>query len=247
MRPLKHLMIVSLIGFVSVPLSGATHAPTKTLLADDDFDSEAEAIRNLRKLNGLPIESDPIKFGLPLQTAVDAREIKELTAVLKEHVNMQFGILSHDMVDGEMRKHDASITSFRGGVDSGKPLGFYSGHQHIIFISEYKNVNPETIAIWANALHRFLAQNGGWFVKHDIGARFIHYSDKLRFANDFWKGHYKELDSMSSGARDRFLQEALMDGIVTYWFYETSQQQLIPTNQRHWIDLQVEFIEGKRQ
>ena len=51
---------------------------------------------------------------------------------------------------------------------------------------------------------------------------------------------------MNVEARDRFLHEALIDGELIFWFYETSQQQLLPKEQRSWIDWQVEFMESRR-
>jgi hypothetical protein len=248
MQLFKCLILISTISFFWMQSTWSAPIDLHTrFLADNEDDSVKEAITNLRRINGLPIESDPIKFVLPPHKSADDKEINELNTVLHERVNMQFGVAAHDMVDGEIRKHDASITRFRGGADSGKPVGCYLDHKSIAYTSEYKNLSPDLIALWAHELHKFLALNGAWYEKHELGCRYIHYSDKAKFAHDLWKKHYAKLDTLSAEARDRFLQESPIDGVLVYWFYEISQQQLVPREQSTWLDAQVELIEGKRQ
>jgi hypothetical protein len=248
MQLFKCLIIISTISFFWMQSTWSAPIDLRArFLAENEDDSVKEAITNLRRINGLPIESDPIKFVLPAHKPADDKEISELNTLLRQRVNMQFGVAAHDMVDGEIRKHDASITSVRGGTDSGKPVGCYFAHKSIAYSSEYKNLNPDLIALWAHELHKFLALNGAWYEKHELGCRFIHYSDKIKFGDNFWKKHYSKLDSLSVEARDRFLQESLIDGLLVYWFYETSQRQLVPREESSWLDVQVEFIEGKHQ
>ena len=211
MQKLKHIFVVTSICVLWTPASWShpIDAHAGNMIADED-ENIKEAITNLRRINGEPVDSDPIKFALPPHKPVDDKEIKELTAVLNEHVNMQFGIAANDMVNGGIRKHDASITNFRGGADSGKPLGFYFKHRSIVYTSAYKDVSPDIIAVWSHDLHQFLSQNGSWYLKHDIGARFIPYVDKAQFANNFWEKHFKKLDSLTTEAHNRFLQESLL-------------------------------------
>jgi hypothetical protein len=128
-------------------------------------------------------------------------------------------------------KMDMSVTSTRGGNNSGKPLGMYGIGGDLEFRSDYKNLDAQTMANWAYDLHQHvLGAGGGWenyqrYSKDNapdpVERSMVPY-DKLRdFAEHYWD-HYggDKFKHMASMYRGWWLNDSIIDGEHVYLEYQ---------------------------
>lgn len=110
---------------------------------------------------------------------------------------------------------DMSVTSTRGGSNSGKPLGMYGLGNDLQFRSDYRNLDAQSMVSWAYDLHQFdLSMGGGW-----ENRQFVSYDKLHDFAEHYWDRNDK-FRHMASMFRGWWINDALIDGEHVYLEYQ---------------------------
>jgi len=123
-------------------------------------------------------------------------------------------------------KLDMSVTSTRGGNNSGKTLGMYGIGGDLQFRSDYRNLDAQTMAAWAYDLHQYVVSvGGGWENARGSADAFEHSMvpcDKLsEFAERYWN-HYggDKFKHMASMFRGWWINDSIIDGEHVYLEYQ---------------------------
>ena len=188
--------------------------------------------------------ADPrkIKFALP-KGKVNQREVNDIVRLLKAPLPVQSS-KKVDLWASLRARHDTTITGLRGGAPTDMPLGCYAGLFRIEYQSKYKDVSNENVAFWAYDLHRFLSQNKSWYGKFSDSV-YMHYADKERFARNWWTALDKTFAALSPAEQSAWIHDALEDGIVVYWFYDTSYEAVVLPRQKNWLGWEIRGIEKR--
>jgi hypothetical protein len=128
-------------------------------------------------------------------------------------------------------KVDMSVTSARGGNNSGKALGMYGIGGDLEFRSDYRNLDAQTVANWAYDLHQHvLGAGGGWESEQrysrdgtsdPMGRSMIPYDKLHDFAEHYWNNYGGDkFKHMASIFRDWWINDSIIDGEHVYLEYQ---------------------------
>ncbi len=174
---------------------------------------------------------------------VDQKQIAALTKLLKGPAKVEDG-KKDDVWEQIKARRDRTMTGLRGGGGSDRPIGCYFGNFYIHYQSKYKDVPDETVAFWAYDLHRFLFQNRSWCGNFRDSV-YMHYADKERFAREWWQALDKTFAALTPAEQAVWIHDALEDGMIIYWFYDTQDQYVGLQRKKAWLGWEIRGIERR--
>jgi hypothetical protein len=183
-----------------------------------------------------------INFSLA-KRKLDQKMLDGIVANLEEPTKYTYG-KKGGVFKELLGKYDSTISSVRGGAHSEKPTGCYVGDFNIHYGADYPKVPLADIGYWAYDLHQFLQLNDGWY-KRMSSSRYIKYADKEKFARQWFSRLNKNFSTLTPSAQAVFLHDAIEDGMVVFWFYETHKRQEIFERQTTWLLFEIRETEKR--
>jgi hypothetical protein len=125
---------------------------------------------------------------------------------------------------GEERLYQ-SITEVRGGNGSKVPFGQYLVSPFQKFSSEYTKESAESMCQFSYALHRFVVAKGRDYDSFTLnrskvkqGISYLSANEQQEFARSWWSKR-KSFVALSAAQKDKFIEEAVIDGTNLYGWY----------------------------
>lgn len=187
-------------------------------------------------------ENSKIIFTLP-KRKVDQKILDGIVADLQEPTKYTYG-KKGGIFKEMLGKYDSTISSVRGGAHYEKPYGCYVGDYSIHYAADYPKVSLPDIGYWAYDLHQFMQLNNGWY-KRMNSSRYIKYADKEIFARQWFLRLNKNFSTLTPAAQAIFLHDAIEDGMVVFWFFETHKRQEIFERQTTWLLFEIRETEKR--
>ncbi|MDR3612617.1 MAG: hypothetical protein P4L53_03570 [Candidatus Obscuribacterales bacterium] len=187
-------------------------------------------------------DNSKINFTLP-KRKLNQKMLNGIVACLQEPTKYTYG-KKGGVFKELLGKYDSTISSVRGGAHLEKPTGCYVGDFTIHYGADYPRVTLPDIGYWAYDLHQFLQLNNGWY-KRMNSSRYIKYVDKETFARQWFSRLNKNFSTLTPAAQAVFLHDAIEDGMVVFWFFETHKRQEIFERQTTWLLLEIRETEKR--